>query len=302
MPQPADRPASLVTGADGFAGRWLCRLLRARGEPVVGWVRRVPLRPIGSVRYEVIDVTDAVAVAAGLSGWRPHRVFHLAAITRVADCAADPARAEAVNVGGTVNLLEALRPDIPVVLASTVHVYGRPEWLPIAESHPLRPEGVYARTKLQAEQLGQQVRPELRIARAFHHSGPGQAPDFALADWAQQLARGADPLVVGDLTLRRDYSDVRDIVAGYLRIVDHAAPGAVLNLCSGDAPTLATLLRLINGGSPPRVVVDAARLRDSDPKELRGDPSRARALGWIPTRSLQQSLADLAAGYARGQV
>ena len=107
---------------------------------------------------------------------------------------------------------------------------------------------------------------------------------------------------MGDLTLRRDYSDVRDIVAGYLRIVDHAAPGAILNVCSGEAPTLATLLRLINGGRLPPVVVDAARLRDSDPKELRGDPARARALGWIPTRSLQQSLSDLADAYRRGQL
>ncbi len=288
---------SVVTGAGGFAGAWLCRALLRRGDAVVGWVRRAPLRPVPGVRYALVDVTDEGACRDAAARHAPHRLFHLAAVTHPGDAARDPARAQAVNVQGTRNVFGALPPGTPAVVASTVHVYGPPQSLPLSEGHPVAPRGVYARTKADAEAAALDAHDAVVLARAFHHTGPGQAPRYALADWAQQLARGRRVLRTGDVSLRRDYADVRDIVDGYIALSERAAPGAVVNLCTGRAPRLRDLIALMAPEAPVRIQEQPDRRRPDDPRVLVGDPRQALALGWRARRPLSAALRSLVAGF-----
>lgn len=287
----------VVTGAAGFAGRYLCRELLAGGYEVEAWVRGAPrgLPPV----HEVVplDLRDHAAVRARLRARPPGGLVHLAALTHLGDCAAEPALAQAVNVGATEALFEALPDGLPAVFSSTCHVYGRPRSLPLTVEQPLSPEGVYARTKAEAEGVLRRAHPAAVVARAFHHTGPGQAPRYALASWAAQLAGGARRLLTGDLSLRRDYTDVRDIVAGYRLLLERGMPGSTVQLCSGEAPPLRDLLEGLLEGQAVELVVDPARLRPDDVPEVRGEAGAAEALGWVRRIPRARMLRELRASF-----
>lgn len=291
------QPHAVVTGGAGFAGRWACRDLAACGYRVTAWTRRPAEVDAATVR--VVDIRDAAACAEAVASDPPKLVLHLAAVTNVGDAARDPARAWETNVQGTRNVLAPLGPDVAAVLASTCHVYGVPRALPVAEDAPLAPMGAYAESKAAAEAAARAAHPRTVIARAFHHTGPGQEPRYVLAAWARDLATGVSPLRTGDRTLRRDFTDVRDIVRGYRVLAERAAQGAVVNLCSGAAPTLDALLTLLNGGRAPAATVDPDRLRPHDVPVLCGDPSRAASLGWTPSIPLDRTLAELRRSFER---
>lgn len=286
----------VVTGADGFAGRWLCRALLEAGYRVEGWARRPPRRSLPGVHWEVVDLLSLPRVRARLQEASPHGLIHLAARTHVGDCEADPGGAFAVNATATGALFAALPSHAAAVYVSTCHVYGRPERLPLGPGHPTRPDSVYARSKLAGEEAALAAAPQAVIARAFHHSGPDQTPRFALSSWAHQLRQGATRVRAGDLGLRRDYTDVRDVVEGYRLLLERGPAGEVVDLCSGEAPTLGELLQGLAAPGKVEVMVDPERLRPSDIPEIRGDPGPAEALGWRRRISREQMLREMRAG------
>ena len=288
----------VVTGASGFAGTWLCRQLVASERVVIGWVRQVPAEPVPGVRYRVQDIRDREGCKVAMRADEPARVFHLAAMTHVSSCEADGVAAHDANVRGTHNVLSSMPAQAVGLFSSTCHVYGRPQRLPIDEHHPTFPVGTYARTKLEAEEVACQAHPKVVIARAFHHTGPGQASRYALAGWAEQLARDVRPIRVGDLGLRRDYTDVRDICRGYRLLLEKGQAHGRYNLCSGESLPLSELLRLLADGTPPETTQESARVRADDVPDFRGDPGRAKALGWRPEVTLSVSLAELRAGFS----
>lgn len=271
----------IVTGSEGFAGRWLVRML-ATQHTVLPWSRAR------------VDITDAEGCAAALAADRPDALLHLAALTHPGDAARDPARAHAVNVLGTHNVLAPLPAAVPALVVSTCHVYGPPQQLPIDEHHPLDPRGTYAKTKREAEHVAIAAHPRTVIARAFHHTGPGQSTRYALADWAAQIR--ADPgasITAGDVDVRRDYSDVRDIVAGYWLLLRRGTPGRAYNLCSGQSPPLRQLIAAMTDRP---IEIDRRRLRTTEVAELRGNPAAAEALGWRRTHDLRHTLKAMASG------
>ena len=287
------RPRSVVTGAGGFAGTWLCRELVGRGHAVWGWVRRPPARPVPGVRYAVVDITHADACAAAIARSDPQRVFHLAALTWPREAERQPERCHAVNVTGTANVFGALPPSARALYVSTAHVYGPPEALPLRSGQSLRPAGVYARSKAEGERVARAARPDCVIARSFHHSGPGQQTRFVLADWNAQVVGGQRRLSVGDLTIARDFLDVRDVVRAYRLILDRAAPGQTLNVCAGHAVPLGAILGWMVGGRPVAIEVDPARLRPGEVRTMTGDNQALRALGWRQRISLRQMVRDM---------
>ena len=137
--------------------------------------------------------------------------------------------------------------------------------------------------------------------RPFNHIGPGQNLGFAAPDFASQIAsieRGeSEPVLrAGNLSAKRDFTDVRDIVRGYREAIDRGARGQVYNLCSGNAVAIEEIVRffLDRARVPIRLEIDSARLRPGDVPETRGDFSRAeRELGWHPQIALDQSLCDV---------
>ena len=256
---------TLVTGGAGFLGRWL-----------------VPLLDCEAPTRAELDITSS-SDWAQFEGAR--RVVHLAAQTFPGRAEEEPAETMAINVQAVRLMAEAL-PDARIVYVSTCHVYGVPERLPIDETHPLRPRGVYASSKATAERL----LPRAVVARPFNLTGPGQSTAFAAADWARQGLDGQREIRCGDVSLVRDYLDVRDAARGLVALLERGEPGQAYNLSSGQGVTLEWMLRTVSGGEPaPR----SERLRPHDVPVLIGDNRKARALGWSPAIPLTRSLEEL---------
>jgi GDP-4-dehydro-6-deoxy-D-mannose reductase len=166
------------------------------------------------------------------------------------------------------------------------------------------PRSPYAASKAAAELAAEQAARahglDVVVARPFAHTGPGHDRRFALPSWAAQIAEleraGGGELKVGDLTVQRDLLDVRDVVAGYLALLDPAVPAGTYNVARGEAVPLGDLLALLVEAAavPVRVVRDPERMRPVDTPLLCGDAGRLRsATGWEPRHALAETLADL---------
>ena len=196
-----------------------------------------------------------------------------------------------------------------IVLVSSGLVYGEPEahGRGCDERSLLRPESPYAASKAAADLLGYQTWRSAGLdvvrARPFNHVGPRQSTEFAVAHFARQIVeieRGCRPPVLetGDLHSRRDLTDVRDVVRGYLLVAEKSAGGDVYNLGSGDAHSMETILERLRALAGVRCEVRRrpGLLRDADTQVLRADASKARReLGWSPQIPLEQTLADVLA-------
>lgn len=278
----------LVTGASGFVGR---HLLVELGERAVA----------GDA-----DVTDPEALAAELRAARPAAIVHLAAATSVAESWRNGAETWRVNVLGTVALLDAVRAEAPTartLVVSTGEVYGPTPERPATEDDPPAPLSPYAASKAAAElAAARAARAEgldVVVARPFQHVGPGQDERFAIGSWTGQVARlersDGGTLEVGDLTVRRDLTDVRDVARAYRLLLDPATPAGTYNVCTGRPVELAsvveTLARLAR--VPVEVRKNPALMRRVDVPVLAGDPTRIEtATGWRAELPLQRTLAD----------
>ncbi|MGH9136843.1 MAG: GDP-mannose 4,6-dehydratase [Acidimicrobiales bacterium] len=292
---------ALVTGASGFVGRHLTAHLEACGDEVVGLDR--DHGPNGGA-----DILDGEALRAELDAGRPDVVYHLAGWSDVGGSWTDPVGALRTNAEGTLNVLSACR-QVPVgrvFVVTSADVYGVVDEaeLPITEEHPLRPVSPYAASKVAADFLALQAvlghDMDVVRARSFNHLGPGQSDRFVAPAIALRIAeneRGDEEEVpVGNLTARRDFTDVRDVVRAYRLLVERGASGEVYNVCSGRAVAIQVLADqlLALARRPMRVVVDPARHRPVDTPVLCGSYERLRrATGWEPAVPLATTLGDL---------
>lgn len=288
---------SLITGGRGFVGQWLASHLREQGDDVV------------VVDLEV-DVTDRAAVQAALVDAEPDAIYHLAAMTHVGQSWDEPLKVVEVNVMGTAVLLASarqFRPEARVLVTSSAEVYGMvtdPSALPLREDSPTAPLTPYAASKLAAEALvdqavrghGQQV----IAVRPFNHIGPGQSPTFAVPALAKRIVeaerRGTGSIPVGNLSARRDFTDVRDVVRAYRMLIESGVPGTVYNVCSGRDVAIQEIADglLDLAGASLALVTDPSLVRPVEVPELRGDPNRIRAAtGWEPEVPLRQTLGDV---------
>jgi GDP-4-dehydro-6-deoxy-D-mannose reductase len=290
---------ALVTGSAGFVGRHLRAHLEAMGDTVVG-----------VDRADGPDLLDAAAVTATLAEVRPDVVYHLGGWSDVGASWEHPLEAFEVNAVGTLNLLHACTAHgSPRVLAvSSADVYGRvdPDELPIREDAPFRPVTPYAASKIAADQLALQAwlgyGLEVLRVRAFNHLGPGQATAFVAPALADRIARnerdGTDVVPVGNLTPRRDVTDVRDVVRAYRLLVLRGAPGEAYNVCTGRDLAIGELAEQLVALAvrPMELEPDPALQRRVETPVLRGDPTKIhRATGWEPEIPLEQTLGDVLA-------
>ena len=293
---------ALITGASGFVGRHLRTHLVAMGDEVHTTDRRDGGPDLG----------DTDAVTALFADVDPDVVYHLAGQSDVGASWHDPmASVEANTVGTAVVLLAARRTGVGRVLAVTsADVYGQvaEDDLPLDEHAPLLPVSPYAASKAAADMLclqahlgfGQDV---VRI-RAFNHLGPGQNPNFVAPALASRIVdnerTGGEIVPVGNLSPRRDFTDVRDVARAYRLLADRATPGEVYNVCSGRSVAVSDIAeRLVAlAVRPMRLDVDPALVRPVDLPVLRGDNQRlTAATGWSPEYDLDRTLADLLDDY-----
>jgi GDP-4-dehydro-6-deoxy-D-mannose reductase len=293
---------SLVTGAGGFVGAHLVRHLEEHGDEVVEMERMV----------DGVDIADAEAVTETIMAAKPAAVYHLAGASDVGGSWSAPTETFLANALGTLNVLEAARAAGAdrVLAVTSADVYGRvsADELPLTEDQPLRPVSPYAASKVAADALAQQAwlghrLPVIRV-RAFNHLGPGQSDHFVAPSLAARIARnerdGGEEVPIGNLTPRRDVTDVRDVVRAYRLLMTGGEPGAVYNVCRGVAVSVREIAEalLAMARRPMRLVSDPALQRPVDIPVLVGDNSALRRVtGWEPTIPLDQTLADVLADW-----
>jgi GDP-4-dehydro-6-deoxy-D-mannose reductase len=309
-------PATLITGAAGFAGSHLLELLAQSAERLVAW-RRPPatagaatagwIDRLGPrVEWQDVDLLDKGGVERVLEAVRPDVVYHCAGAAHVGRAWQSTEATFETNVRGTHYLIEGLRAagctGARVVIPSSSLVYAATD-LPLPEDHPLLPASPYALSKLAQELVGVENSggPSVLVARAFNHIGPRQDPFFAASGFARRIAdieagRWKPDIQVGNLETRRDLTDVRDTVRAYQAIADRGRPGRAYNVCSGRAVAMRDVLDLLLARARVaiRIVTDPARFRPNDQPLVVGDPSRIRTeLGWKAEIPLERTLDDL---------
>jgi GDP-4-dehydro-6-deoxy-D-mannose reductase len=297
----------LITGASGFAGGYLARACTAAGEEVVG-ISRSGEVPAGGGEGLALDLTDRDGVRAAFRDVAPRVVYHLAALSSVGRSWEDPAGTMEENVASAVNVLEALRLDVPrarTVWVSSCEVYGTSAQLPVRESAPVLPANPYAVSKTAGEQLAavycDAYGLEIIRARPFNHTGPGQRPLFVAASLVRQAAEGRMSgaerirIVTGNPDTRRDFTDVRDVVRAYRLLAERAEPG-IYNVSTGRSVSTGEQVRLLAELLAPLKVeheVDSARVRAHEVMDLRGANERLRsATGWEPKIPFRDTLRD----------
>jgi GDP-4-dehydro-6-deoxy-D-mannose reductase len=290
---------AVVTGGLGFVGRHLVAHLEGEGDQVTTLDRSGP---------DPVDITDPASVTDRLRSLRPDAVYHLAGWADVGASWRDPVGALRVNAEGTLHVLRACHDaGVERVLAvASADVYGvvTEAELPLTEAAPLRPTSPYAASKVAADALAHQAflghgLGVLRV-RPFNHLGPGQSEQFVAPALAARIARaerdGTDAIPVGNLTARRDFTDVRDIVRAYRRLVEDGTPGEVYNVCRGSDLAIQDLVDRLLARATRSIDLapDPDLLRPVDLPVLRGDASKLRAAtGWAPEIPIDQTLADL---------
>jgi len=289
----------LVTGQHGFVGSTLGDMLQ-RDPELRDWsLLATP---------QSLDLRDPHAVDAIVrQSSVPDAVIHLAAQSWVPDSFRDPAQTLAINIGGTLNLLQALQRCQfagRMIYVGTGDVYGVvPEAaLPVNERHLPVPRNPYAVSKLAAEALCRQwsitESIDIVLARPFNHIGRGQSARFVVSDFARQIAaisQGRQPPVVavGDIDVTRDFTDVRDVVRAYFALLERGTRGEIYNVCSGNDRSVRSILERLAQVAHVDVTVriDAARMRKAEQRRIRGDASKIRgATGWQATTPLDDSL------------
>lgn len=305
---------ALITGLEGFVGRHLARHLIQEGREVFGTTERSRLAAgwpadLASVGAHRCDVTNLSDVETVMSLVKPDEVYHLAGVSHVPASWDDPEVTLRVNLLGTLHVLDAARDIVPkarVLVVSSGDVYGSvaAHGSP-TEDGPAAPASPYAVSKLAADQLAAtyaaRYRQHIVRMRPYLHTGPGQLPPFVFPSFARRIARAErgleEPrLLVGNLAIERDVSDVRDIVRAYQLALAKAEPGACFNVGRGETVRLQSVVDTLVERARVKIAVevDPALVRPEEARASRCDASRLReTTGWKPEIPFEQTLADL---------
>ena len=279
-PDAGQRGTVLLTGANGFTGKYVRAELEAAGYTVVGAV-------VGGSRgpHEVtLDITSPDNCRRVMERVRPDYLIHLAAISFVQHADADAFYR--VNVIGTINLLQAMADaklsPRRLIIASSANVYGNATAGVIAESQPPQPVNHYAVSKLAMEFMVKTWNDRLPIVitRPFNYTGVGQEPHFLVPKIMSHFVQRAPLIELGNLDVERDFSDVRMVAQAYRGLLEQDCAGQTVNVCSGRPFSLRAILDTMQqiAGYDIDVRVNPAFVRQSEVKTLVGSPDRLRAL------------------------
>jgi GDP-4-dehydro-6-deoxy-D-mannose reductase len=303
---------ALVTGCNGFVGRALVGRLAGAGYEVWGADRSDVDPNFKGKNYLRGDLSDEDFVATALDQSNPACVVHLAAQSSVSKSFQSPADTLRDGATPALHLLEHVRKtgaSPRLLLVGSADEYGAvsPAKIPVGEDTPGNPESPYALAKAIQNQLGGMYARLYRIdavmTRSFNHTGPGQRDVFVLSSFAKQVSeikrglREAE-IEVGNLDVRRDFLDVRDVCDAYVVLLKKGRMGETYNVCSGQSYRVGDLLRQLctRAGVHVDIRVEVARLRPVDTPELRGDATKMRQhTGWSAKVAIEDTLKSLLA-------
>ena len=301
---------ALIIGAAGFVGSYLIDHIQKHCV----WSIVVTKMPQETMTWQGIDICDLdilnpAAIVRLLKEKRPDYIFHLAAQSSVAVSWKNPGLTVDVNIKGSLNVLDAVRkldykPRVLLIGSGEEYGHVRQDEVPVQEGNVLRPGNIYAATKACQNMLGsiyaQAYGMDVLMVRAFNHVGPNQSPIFVVADFCRQAAQIElglkEPVIkVGNLSARRDFSDVRDVVRAYVGLMENGKAGETYNVGSGNAVEirgiLDKILRLAK--KDIRVEVEPSRMRPVDVPVIEADISKHQACtGWRTEIPLEKTIED----------
>ena len=301
---------ALIIGASGFVGDYLIDYIQKMGKWSLA-VTKMPHETISHSNITVYDlnILDKEAINEVLNTEQPDYIFHLAAQSSVALSWKNPELTVDVNIKGTINILNAvkeIKKKIRLLLIGSGEEYGHvnKDEIPLHEDNCLRPGNIYAATKACQNMIGKiysdDYDMDIMSVRAFNHMGPGQAPIFVVSDFCKQVVeieKGNQEAVikVGNLTAKRDFTDVRDVVRSYVMLMESGVKGETYNVGSGTATSIQAILDEILSLSfiPIKVEIDPSKLRPVDVPVIEADIRKlVKCTGWRREIPLSQTLKE----------
>lgn len=304
----------LITGGTGFAGSHLVEHLKQVGSYDIhvttfkqtgsfdAWLPRENVHPL--------DLTDAAATNTLLDTLQPDIIFHLAAFATQGNSFEQAQAIMGNNLHLQLCLLEGVRlhaPKARTLIVGSAMEYDvldaqreNPGEVRLSEKHRLGPISPYAVSKVLQDLLGLSYHYSYQLdivrARPFNHIGERQTTDFAVSSFAHQIVaverKQQTELTVGNLTAVRDFSDVKDVVAGYHILMEKGIAGEVYNIGSGQGHTMQNILDLMISMSTVSIPViqDPAKFRPLDVPSVIANNTKIAALGWQPKIPLSETL------------
>lgn len=300
---------ALIIGAGGFVGNYIIKHF----QNDLSWqveVTKMEHENIGSeVKTYNLDILDISQIKQVLNASRPDYIVHLAAQSSVALSWKNPTLTVDVNIKGSINVMDAVRdldykPRLLLIGSGEEYGHIKPEETPIVEDNVRRPGNIYAATKACQNMIGKIYADgydmDIMMVRAFNHIGPNQAPIFVVADFCKQVAeieKGIkEPIIkVGNLSAKRDFTDVRDVVRAYGLILQKGKKGETYNVGSGNAVAIQMILDKIIAMSSIDIKeeVDPNKLRPVDVPIIEADTNKLReTTGWEQTIELDTTLEE----------
>lgn len=304
-------PTVLIFGVNGFVGRHLTEEFASNGYCVYGSDRAPDPKTKGLLRYWSGDVTDAVRTQEICAASTPDVIVNLAAVSSVKASWASPQETIQVNVNGAINILEAVKnvtSSSKVLLVGSSEQYT-PSRFPLHEDSPICANNPYGISKMTQERFAEiyssNYGMKIYRTRSFNHTGLGQSPNFVLAGWCKQVAeiekaKKAGNVTTGNIDVKRDFTDVADVVSAYRMIVESNYWNEIFNVGSGKAYSLREVLSTICSFSSQEIQIDQRPelLRPVDNDEICSDCSKIKKLiGWKPKNDIREVLKTMYDSY-----
>ena len=299
---------ALITGVDGFVGKYLSEYLLKQDYEVYGTTISENYKN-NKINVEKMNLLDTEQINKVINDVKPDKIFHLAGQSAVGLSWEKPVLTVNINVNGTLNLLEAVRnysKDSKILIIGSSDQYGpiKPEECPIKENKIQNPQSPYGVSKKAQEEMCKlyvnAYNMNIVMVRAFNHIGAGQSKNFVVADFASKIVKiekGAIPVLkVGNLDTLRDFTDVRDIVRGYVMLLENGKIGESYNIGSGNVIKVKDILKKLISLSYKeiKVEIDKEKFRPVDVPIVQCDNSKIKEdTGWKPEISIDETLKDV---------
>lgn len=285
---------ALITGITGFTGPYVKKALESLGYIVYG----TSLNSSDSPYIIRTDLRNPSDVKQTIERVKPKTVIHLAGL--ISHNTQEIDKLFSINSIGTFNLLHALdslkEPPRSIILSSTAHIYAPVHTGQLAENAELDPKNHYAHSKFVAENIAGiwQRRLPITVVRPFNYTGVGHSENYLIPKIVNHFAHRKKTIILGNLDISRDYSDVRSVSEIYARITMKQLSGETFNICSGKSYSPLQVIRMMNQISGHNIEVrsDRQHTRPNDIKVLEGSPKKLwRSIGEIATTPFEDTLA-----------
>jgi len=313
----------LITGVGGFVAYYFLEhlnMLGARTE-VLGLDIKIP-QDVKNYSFENVklnfielNLLEYKALEVMMVSFRPDYIVHLASFSSVGKSWEMPLESFLNNVNIFLNIVEIVRHNkiaCRILSVGSSEEYGnvKESDLPLKENMSLHPKNPYAIARVSQEMLYMcyvdAYKLDIILTRSFNHVGARQRIDFAIPNFAKQISDGMKQgqkeikLITGDITIIRDFIDVRDVVGAYFALLKSGKTGELYNVCTGKGYSLKDIINLFVKIFSTKIITetDPQRVRPADNRIIIGSFEKIKEhTGWQPKFNIEDSLKTVVEHY-----